>query len=331
MAELWGHIDHDGNWFTPPTYEHVTPFLDGMACVLKDGLYGFIDRTGKQRIPHRYKAFTYFRGGICGVDNASGGTDFIDKDGVVQFSVDCISSGEFGPEGLAPAWKDGPGHHHGFINRQGEIVVPLKYGSVERFSEGYAVIRDGRGPRLGQAWFMDARGNLQFGPYQDASIFSEGKAAVKENGVWHFIDRRGKLLFHLPKHLKAHGGFHEGLASIASLDEVPGYPDCKYLYGAIDETGAVVIPPQFFGISYFTHGIAVAQAANKKYGIIDRQGAYILKPTYDYMDRLCEGKIACEQSGKRGYLDANGKVVLPLKYLIAQHFSEGVAGVAIEQ
>ena len=40
-------------------YEAITPFRDGMAIVLKNEKYGFIDETGKQIVPCIYEDAGY--------------------------------------------------------------------------------------------------------------------------------------------------------------------------------------------------------------------------------------------------------------------------------
>jgi len=43
-----------GAWVVPPKYDAVFDFHNGLARIQRHGLWGFIDRTGKEVIPPKY-------------------------------------------------------------------------------------------------------------------------------------------------------------------------------------------------------------------------------------------------------------------------------------
>jgi hypothetical protein len=43
----WGFIDKTGRVVIPLIYDYVEPFHEGLCRFLKDGKYGFIDKTGR--------------------------------------------------------------------------------------------------------------------------------------------------------------------------------------------------------------------------------------------------------------------------------------------
>lgn len=52
----WGFVDSTGKELVKCQYDKIHDFRDGLACVIKDGKYGFIDTNGKVTIPLEYAA-----------------------------------------------------------------------------------------------------------------------------------------------------------------------------------------------------------------------------------------------------------------------------------
>lgn len=60
---LWGFIDEAGTMVSEPQWECAWPFSEGMAAVKKNGLWGFIDRKGTVMIEPQWEfAFPFFHG-----------------------------------------------------------------------------------------------------------------------------------------------------------------------------------------------------------------------------------------------------------------------------
>ena len=51
----------------------------------------------------------------------------------------------------------------------------------------------------------------------------------------------------------------------------------------------------------------------------------IIKPQYEFARGVNDGLAAVKKDGKWGYIDVNGKVMIPFSYDIAYSFSEGYA------
>lgn len=87
-ATKWGYINLQGNLVIPAQFEGAHDFSDGMAAVSLGGKLGYIDRTGKLVVKPQFDEAQKFSGGRARVR--------IIKDG------------------------------YGYINKQGEFVVPLE-------------------------------------------------------------------------------------------------------------------------------------------------------------------------------------------------------------
>jgi hypothetical protein len=116
-SSLWGYIDHSGRFAIKAQYVFVDDFSEGLAGVVVNGKYGFVNKNGEMVIQPR---FELQRGGNHG-----------------QL---IISSGRFS-EGLACVRV---GELYGYINHKGDFVIQPQFLHAQGFSEGLAwvVTRD---------------------------------------------------------------------------------------------------------------------------------------------------------------------------------------------
>jgi len=191
---------------------------------------------------------------------------------------------ELMPQGsdLFPVMNRGRG---GFINRSGQVVIPLCFDAVGDFSEGLA-----RFERDGNWGYIDTRGSVVIEPkFPWAEEFSEGFARVQVSGSslgidgrWGFIDKTGTVVIP-PDYKEGHGeksnigsdgtddSFHDGLAKI-ELNGKTGY---------IDKTGKLTIPTEFAYAYPFAEGLAAATksgSGDDGWGYIDTSGKWVVQP-----------------------------------------------------
>ena len=97
-------------------------------------------------------------------------------------------------EPLFPVHKAGKG---GFIDKSGEVVIPLRFDTVGEFSDGFA-----RAECAGKWGFINSSGDWVVRPrFAWAQDFSEGLARVQVDGEaltynshWEFIDKSGTVV-----------------------------------------------------------------------------------------------------------------------------------------
>lgn len=125
--------------------------------------------------------------------------------------------------GLVPVWVRGK---YGYINRFGELAIPLVFDSASPFSEGLALVSIrlpiaadfGVGVSKERYGFIDTRGNFAIAPvYASACNFSDGVARVELRSKHKvgFIDKAGKVLFEMKK-IGLIGKFQEGFVPVES-------------------------------------------------------------------------------------------------------------------
>ena len=184
--------------------------------------------------------------------------------------------------GLAPVQKNGK---WGFIDKTGRLVIPNKYDDVGNFHEGLASVK------MGNKWgFINTSGRIvvpiEYEPnlFDDSSIFhhfKNGYASVlykEENkGLWGLLlDKTGKAI--TPK----------GQCGII-LDM------CDGLAG--------------FSVSYLENGKIV-----QKWGYINNTGKVVIEPEFDYVGNFCGGYAFVEKDNKVGIINKTGRFVIPYKY-----------------
>jgi hypothetical protein len=130
------------------------PSNSGLFWVREDGRFGYIDARGELVIPARFTT-TY------------------------GFS-----------EGLAATKLDGK---VGFIDTTGEWAIPPQYAFSYGFSEGVAWTQRDAGGKYGA---IDCIGRWVIDPTFDEmpQFFSEGRAIVKIDGRYGYVDRTGQLV-----------------------------------------------------------------------------------------------------------------------------------------
>ena len=190
----YGYIDSSGKVAIPPQFERASDFHEGLAYVETkmwlDGPIGFIDKTGKIVLPLlRQLDVPRFSEGLAAVLLETG-YGFIDRTGGTVIEGRYSYAGDFS-EGLA--WVHTRDDKAGFIDKTGRFVIgPADYGLSDdsNFSEGLAMVR-----MKGGAGYIDRSGRVRIGPKPyNAHRFSGGMARVGVNGKDGYIDRSGRMV-----------------------------------------------------------------------------------------------------------------------------------------
>ena len=297
-------------------YDWIEDFSDGLAVVHKGDKHGYIDRMGNEVIPCIYEGEAWtatFYEGLALVGQGDR-MFFIDKKGKEVFPFNYEGANSF-HDGLALVWKQGK---YGYIDKKGNEVIPLtdKY-QGEDFSEGLAAVcKDGK------CGYIDKKGNIvipiQYEYDGHPEIFHEERAKIKKDGKWGFIDTKGENVISYKYDFVT--DFYEGLAVIYNG---------KY-YGYIDNTGNEVIPCDFDRASPFSGGYALVSKDDKSF-YIAKDGKAVI--SYDFGDSeisyFCEGLARItkytDDGELGGFIDTNGKEIIPCIYDACRDFSEGLA------
>jgi len=156
----------------------LNSFSEGLVALQnQNNKYGFVNTSGKTVIPFNYDSAESFSEGLAVVSKGKYG--FIDKTGKTVVSLNYDYANSFS-EGLATVKKN---DKWGAINKQGKVVVPLKFeGVLGDFSNGLASVVK----KDNTQGFINTKGELVIpykyiaDTYEDLPQFYDGKAHVTD-------------------------------------------------------------------------------------------------------------------------------------------------------
>lgn len=220
-----GFLDLQGNVVIPPEFEDVQNYSEGLAAAKKNGLWGFIDKKGNWSISPRYGSVLPFSENRASVQDPKPPHLFgiIDNRGrvVLKFKHQKIfpfSGGQarffhwdrFGylnPSGTMelPAsleWAQDPVSGLSYFvheNTQGfrlgaETVLSLGCPGGSDFSAQEPVVALVQNCQSGLFQYIDGKGKVWKGGYEEATRFRNGFALARKKGEKHFllINAKGK-------------------------------------------------------------------------------------------------------------------------------------------
>lgn len=276
VGDKVGFIDTKGNIKIPPKFDTVSGFSEGMASATLGDKYGYIDTSGNFIIePNFYRCWDFENGFALVMQEVVSTGCFIDKFGAIKLNGRNFLVSKYS-EGLINCSENGD---WGFIDINGNFIIPPTYKYAREFSEGKAAVSpkkiNGKANKKELYAFINKENEIIIPPlFTGADIrFSDGMCAVWDKG-YGYINNSGQLVIPCDLYLGLH--FSEGLAVVK--------PNGKGKeYGYIDKTGAMIIKPTFTLAESFENGLASVTIGKKyeefKYGYIDKSGKYVWEPT----------------------------------------------------
>jgi len=187
----YGFVDTNGKEIVAPIYDYVEDFHDGIAVVWKDNRVGAIDKTGKVVVPIIYLSASE-RGseGLLCVCNEDGLWGYVDYTGkvVIDFKYDWCS--DFN-EGYVNNSID---YRWGLLDKTGKVAIPFEYDMVYECHEGlvaFSIFLDDGYFYVGEhTGYMDTSGRVIIDPVYDYfTDFSDGVAIVMKDNKYGIISK----------------------------------------------------------------------------------------------------------------------------------------------
>lgn len=307
------------------------------------GKWGFIDRTGRFRIPPRYEGAGQFSEGVAYAWFWDGEQR---RDGIVN--ADGKFTGLPAVNDYAFIFHDGLGRFqtplgaekkYGYMDKTGRVVIPPQFDNSGHFSEGLAwvsVLKE----RKWLYGFIDKTGKIVIEPqfvYQPGD-FVDGLARVIGETGSGFIDHTGS--FRITVDYERSGDyFSEGLLPVIQGDPARG------VYLKRDGEVAFEIPfwqqrtahqrslysIRRLQLAPFSEGLAPVLSFNKL-GFIDKTGKVVIEPLFRETSGFSEGLAAVKIIGSDGqyvwgYIDRAGSFAIVPRFREAHPFAGGLAEV----
>jgi hypothetical protein len=98
--------------------------------------------------------------------------------------------------------------------------------------------------------------------------------------------------------------------------------------GYLNNSGKIIIPPtdKFINAAEFSEGLAAVENKQYKWGYINEKGKLVIPFQFDFAKQFSEGLALVETTGKKAFINKNGKVILQKDGLYPMGpFSEGLA------
>ncbi len=180
-----------GKEVLPPQYTHIRPFREGVAAVLANGSWQFVDVSGKALFPQQFEDAGVFSEGFAAA-RTGGKWGFINKKGawVIPAQYERVTAFEKGSAfaKTAQGWQQ--------IDGTGKTLRTLPYQMVITPTEGlYAFMQNDQ-----WGYAEAATGKVIITPqYLRAAPFEEGVALVAKDGANFYILPDGRELRTLKK------------------------------------------------------------------------------------------------------------------------------------
>lgn len=212
--------------------------------------------------------------------------------------------GKFGSSGLALVKLRGK---YGFINKEGDEIIPLKYDNVycDHSSSDLA----------------------KFGWYKSHSLMS-----VSQNGKWGYVNQKGELIIPM---------IYSRVKEVVSEGDISIVCKKDGKWGAIGQDASIHIPFIYDEIEHFYNNRPSYALLDGKFGYIDAFNNTIAPFKYSNARGFpLDGSLAAVgNKGNYGYIDLHGQEVIPLKYEMAGTFyfydvgdlEKAIAGVVLNK
>jgi hypothetical protein len=323
----FGYRDASWTFVIEPKFDDAKQFNDGLAVVKLADRFGYVDKTGQWAIRPRFKSAGNFSDGLAPVGTENG-LCYVNKTGATVFDVKADEAlsfqGELAPVRVGKLWGfiDARGEYvhqpqfsrvyhnadgiwyidnsdglRGLMSRKGKIIVPTKYGFIGGFQENGLAMIDTESLGLPQDfWLIDREGNFLPGPMQPMER-----------------DRDRKQIAFSPKRVEGK-------------------------WGIVDKSDQFIIHPRFSSVHVLGDGILGVQEKNK-WGLLDLEtGKIIIEPTYYSIGPFSEGlaptrpNLPAGPAGNGewvGYINLEGRLVIPNKFADGTPFKNGIANVSV--
>ena len=283
----WGIISVEGEVVMPPTFSNITTAVaDEMFYTLNDNddleLRNIKD---PKKIIDTYSSATWFSKGIAYTSKKGERISCIDKQGNVLYQLPSDIVVAMAPGNNMVVIKNKEGKY-GYINVQGEFIIPCKYQLAYPYHNEYALV-------------MEDEENIYF-------IDKKGHKVAEING-----DNKEETLYFIYNHISLwNHGIWEGV--------IPYVADGnKFGLKKINDDIIVPADEKYKAITCVYNGFCIYQTDNG-YGIMDKSGETVINDRYTFIGACnpnhSQTFVACLDNDKCGILSLQEEQLCPFVY-----------------
>lgn len=294
----------------PQRFEVAERFSQGFAAVRVDGLYGYIDPTGRMVIAPRFQAAGSFSGSYAEVrlDGASG---IIDRSGqlvipaqfhrILPFGKDSFVATPLPKGEVRPAMFDGR-----LEGLSSPTFLSVAAGGLYHLHKGWLTGQDLRfhpfdAPERGLIWARDGKDN------------EEKWGLLRSDGAWQISPRYS--------HVQRLAETHAIVASMPDASLPPKQAGAARRWGAVDRNGKLIVPLKFAHLSYWSGGYGRAHEERpyrqdgtrnrERMAFVQADGTLLGNRYFDAVEMVEKGQLPRGRIGASWYSIAPDGRLLP--------------------
>jgi hypothetical protein len=311
-GKRWGFINDKGEFIIKPQYDYAYDFQsNGLASVSINNLFGLIDTIGKFVVKPQYQSIIHFSEGRAAVITNKG-FNIIDEKGneLAKKSYSFIGNFNNGRALVSDTNSEGK-YLYGYLDLQGNEIIPLKYENASDFKKDKAVVKlkdnefllidiDGRVLNKYNYYFVGA-------PGEGLLVFQK-----EENGPYGYIAEKGNIVIE-PKYTGAEPFQND--RAIVNIAE-----DYKSKYGLIDKKGSFIINPEYGSMNFLGENrLSAGKEIDPEkpfigynYAVANTNGLLLTDFIYSNISNY-KGNLASASDNKNTFfIDKSGKLVRTL-------------------
>jgi hypothetical protein len=340
----YGYVDSLGEIIIPCQYDRAQPFIDGSAIVSIDHQWHKIDPNGK--IFSSYSPLFFVEDSV----------EMFSKHGLELVSrwtsKPVLTKGEQGPLSLRinmGIGKESKRELFGLRDKNGQLIVPIEYDYIVSKPNGFFTLHQGDKTGLincfGKMVFplnyqdifvtpsglvlLESKGKSGLGDttgtiiipckYTSMSIIGHDRFAVSNGNLKGVINSADEVI--VPIKYNIIQGYSENLIKVGRYKAIAfgGQPFVNW--GWVDEKGEIVIPLEIDDAHDFYQGVAPAMLNRLGWGLLGKDGKWVLEPKLQKLEPFQEGLAAAKSNDKWGYIDTQGKWVIEPQFEGLKNFN----------
>lgn len=304
----WGLIDPSGKVVLAPRFERVAKYPPSWDVLqLPNQVAAAQEITGAEPV----------RDSLIPI-RLDGKAGFATRDGKI------LALGRYDDTGLG--FSEGridvkSGDRYGYADENGTLVVPAQYDETYPFRSGSAVVR------VGKKWgIIDRDGKFVVSPAWDfvdpGSAFNSDWIEIRVGNRSGVVDRTGKEI--LPIRFERVTNPSPPLISAVDTGRVVYVRPGGNVAFELRCPKGFFRAPKGMGFPFFGRNSALVACGDMtNYGLIDTQGKFLLDPTWDQISPFSDGRAVVSKGGRAGMIDEEGRIVLELGKFKLCGISEG--------
>lgn len=269
-----GLINTKGDFVINPIYDEISDFKEMRAVFNIDNYMGVMNEKGQILTNKKYSFISDYSNGMALVSNISSDDNskygYIDMDGNEVIPVQYLSADSFKEDTALVKLNNSL---YALIDKKGNVIQSYNYPYVALYGDGLMVFSN---TSEGPYGFINKNGNIVIKPtFTEAQGFNNNMAIVSEssnfNGPYGVIDLTGKYIFQpLFSNIKLLGEDRVALGMGIGEDKYAQ----RSIYAIGDNKGNILSPFIYLEVGNFENGLSYA-SDNEYTFFIDKSGSQV--------------------------------------------------------